>query len=85
MIRTQIQLPDELYQRAKRFAADRELSLAEIARRGLELFLDRFPASAPAPEVWKIPRIDGGGLKAALDELHDIAADDQFTRSRRRR
>jgi hypothetical protein len=39
MTRTQIQLPDELYQRAKAFAAQRELSLAEVTRRGLELFL----------------------------------------------
>lgn len=41
MTRAQIQLPDELYQRAKAFAAQRELSLAEVTRRGLELFLDR--------------------------------------------
>ncbi len=37
----QIQLPDALYQRPKAFAAQRELSLAEVARSGLELFLDR--------------------------------------------
>jgi predicted DNA-binding protein len=49
MIRTQVRLPDELYQRAKIFAAEREVSLAEITRRGLELFLDRFPES-PAPK-----------------------------------
>ena len=47
MKRTQIQLPDELYQRAKAFAAQRELSLAEVTRRGLELFLDRFPSTEP--------------------------------------
>jgi hypothetical protein len=34
MTRTQIQLPDQLYQRAKAFAAAREISLAEITRRG---------------------------------------------------
>jgi len=31
MTRTQLRLPDELYQRAKRFAAQRELSLTEVA------------------------------------------------------
>ncbi len=31
MTRAQIQLPDELYQRAKAFAAQRELSLAEVS------------------------------------------------------
>ena len=35
MTRTQIQLPDDLYQRAKEFAADREISLAELIRNGL--------------------------------------------------
>ena len=35
MIRTQIQLPDELYRRVKRLAAEREMSLAEMTRRGL--------------------------------------------------
>ena len=46
MIRTQIQLPDDLYRRAKRFGAAREMSLAEMTRRGLELLLDR---AAPGP------------------------------------
>lgn len=45
MVRPQIQLPAELYKRAKALAAARELSLAELTRRGLELFLDRFPAN----------------------------------------
>ena len=40
MTRTQIQLPDELYRRAKALAADREISLAELVRKGLEHMLD---------------------------------------------
>ena len=43
MTRTQIQLPDSLYERAKQFAAASELSLAEITRRGIELYLERYP------------------------------------------
>jgi hypothetical protein len=82
MTRAQILLPDELYQRAKRFASSRELSLAEVARRGLEQFLDRFP-EAPAAE-WQLPAVDGGGLRVALEELRDLAADDAV-RSRRAR
>ena len=61
MTRTQIQLPDELYQRAKACAAQRELSLAEVIRRGLELFLERFPRAEPAPAAWTLPRVDAGG------------------------
>ena len=81
MTRTQIQLPDELYQRAKAFAAQRELSLAEVTRRGLELFLDRFPSTGPAPSAWQLPRVDAGGIKVPLETLRDIAADDESTRS----
>jgi hypothetical protein len=81
MIRTQIQLPDELYQRAKAFAAERELSLAEIIRRGLELFLDRFPSSEPQRVGWSLPKIDGGGIKIPLESLRDLVADDEAERS----
>ncbi len=80
MIRTQIQLPDELYQRVKIFAAEREVSLAEITRRGLELFLDRFPES-PAPKgAWKLPKVDGGGIQVPLKVLHEITARDEELR-----
>lgn len=85
MPRTQIQLPDELYRRAKNFAAERELSLAEITRRGLELFLDRFPESAPRPAKWQLPRVNGGGIKVPLAKLRDMTADDETVRSSRRR
>ncbi len=81
MTRTQIQLPDELYQRAKAFAAQRELSLAEVTRRGLELFLDRFPSTEPAPGAWTLPRVDAGGIKVPLETFRDIAADDESKRS----
>lgn len=84
MTRTQIQLPDELYQRAKRFAAKRELSLAEMTRRGLELFLDRYPDEEPSSIEWKLPMVKGGGLKVPLDQLHEAAANDQTRGGKRR-
>jgi len=36
MIKTQIQLPNELYEEVKRVAREREMSLAEVLRRGAE-------------------------------------------------
>jgi hypothetical protein len=80
MIRTQIQLPDELYQRARIFAAEREVSLAEITRRGLELLLDRFPESPAPKRVWKLPLVDGGGIQVPLKVLHEIAAKEEELR-----
>lgn len=81
MRRTQIQLPDELYQRAKTFAAQREISLAEVTRRGLELFLDRFPSTDPAHRAWALPRVDAGGIKVPLEALRDIATDNECNRT----
>jgi hypothetical protein len=66
-----IQLPDELYRRAKQFAAEREMSLAEVAKRGLELLLDHYPSEVT--QRWQLPEVNGGGLKIPLDRLHEIA------------
>ena len=84
MTRTQIQLPDELYQRAKRVAAERELSLAEMTRRGLELFLARFSDKPGSKAPWRLPVVNGGGIKVPLAKLRDITADDEATRGIRR-
>ena len=84
MIRTQIQLPDELYRRAKRFAAQREMSLAEMTRRGLELLLERYPTPGTTKAAWKLPTLNGGGLKVPLKRLRELAVEDEETRSIRR-
>ena len=55
MVRTQIQLPDEVYARAKRFCKAREMSLAELARRGVEMVLDLYPAAEELPVTWDVP------------------------------
>ncbi len=81
MTRTQLQLPDELYQRAKRFAAERELSLTEVARRGLEEYLDKFPGQPMPKAKWKLPKVSGGPTKVPLSMLHDISFEDEANRS----
>ena len=85
MTRTQIQLPDELYKRAKDFAAKRELSLAELTRRGLELFLARFSDEPSAPARRSLPKVRAGGIKVPLEQLHDLSDQDESTRSVRRK
>ena len=47
MVKTQIQIPDELYRRVKRLAEAQEWTLAETLRRGAELLL----ASRPLPRA----------------------------------
>jgi len=46
MIKTQIQLPDELYRRVKAFAEQREWSLAETFRRAVEQMFERYPSTS---------------------------------------
>jgi hypothetical protein len=55
MTRTQIQLPDALYEQAKRLAAAREISLAELVRRGLEYMLAVSAPAAGARSPWELP------------------------------
>lgn len=81
MTRTQIQLPDELYERAKTFAATREISLAEMTRRGLELFLARFPEEVASKKAWKLPTVRSGGIKVPLEKVKDLARDEEVVRS----
>jgi hypothetical protein len=81
MTRTQIHLPDALYHRVKLLCSEREMTLAEAARRGMELLLERYAPPSPAPRVaWQLPKINGGGIRVPLEELKNVAASDQETR-----
>ena len=52
MIKTQIQLPDDLYKEVKELARSKELSIAEICRRGLEYMLSLYPVETNRKEKW---------------------------------
>ena len=43
MTRTQIQLPEPLFRRLKRIAGERDWSLAELVRRGMEAYVQTCP------------------------------------------
>ena len=75
MIKTQIQLPEDLYRRAKQFAAQREWSLAETFRRSIEEMFDRYPArwdsadwAPPTPRVLGCRPLDVDALKRLAQE-----------------
>ncbi len=61
MIRTQIQLPDELYRLARQTAERKEISLAELVRRGLEYIIAVSPAPVSEKRVWRLPTVALGG------------------------
>ena len=71
MVRTQIQLPDEVYARARQVARAKEISLAELARRGIEAILDQYPPPEVIRAEWTPPRVRSGGVKVPLDRLKD--------------
>ena len=66
MIRTQVQIPDNLYDTAKRLAGRMEISLTELVRRGLEYMVS---VSSPA---------DSARTKWSLPPAHDLGAADPF-------
>ena len=56
MIRTQIQLPDETFARARKLCEAREISLAELARRGIEYMLAVYTSDPDANRQWQPPK-----------------------------
>ena len=60
MLRTQIQLPEPLFQQLKRIAEQRDWSLAELVRRGMEVYVQTCPG--PVGEIgWTMPVLRGSG------------------------
>lgn len=55
MIKTQIQLPDLLYREAKRLAEEKQISFAEVVRRGLEEIIRHHPPRRALGEEWRPP------------------------------
>jgi hypothetical protein len=87
MVRTQIQLPDAVYARARRVAKAKEISLAELARRGIETILDQYPAPELIGADWTPPKVRSGGVKVPLERLKDygeVEATSHEQKARRR-
>ena len=67
MIRTQIQLPDEVFARARKLCEAREISLAELARRGIEYILGVYSREPGGEEDWQPPKPRRLGWKGLSD------------------
>lgn len=80
MIKTQIQLPDCLYREARRVAREREMSLAEVMRRGVEYITRVYPPLISSHErAWHIPKAVHTQLRqgVTLEVLRNLAAEDE--------
>lgn len=56
MKRTQVQLPDWLFSAAHDLAVAKEISLAELVRRGLEYMLAVTPGAKTPSKEWELPQ-----------------------------
>ena len=77
MVRVQIQLPDNFYHHAKQFAAASELSLAEVTRRGIELYLDRYVPPQLVRSGWQLPTASLGKSRIPLENLRAFLASEE--------
>jgi hypothetical protein len=88
MTRTQIQLPDDVCVRARKVCESREISLAELARRGIEYILGVY-ATPGRDGDWQPPKPQRLGWKGLSDaEIKEqaqlTATEAAFTRRRRK-
>ncbi|MEY5010664.1 MAG: hypothetical protein RLZZ253_1803 [Verrucomicrobiota bacterium] len=77
MVRAQIQLPDELFARAKKLCAAREISLAELARRGIEYTSNVY--AQEADPGWQLPTPRSLGWRGLTDDELKVQARPIYT------
>jgi hypothetical protein len=74
MKRTQIQLPDSLYDRLKNFARSQETTLSDVLRRAGEYLLSIHPEPVSDSGNWRPPpAVDIGSFRAAESEWRNLA------------
>ena len=77
MVKTQIQIPDELYRDLKRLAKRKEWSLAETLRRGGEQILEMYPDQVTKSHNWAPPAPQNVGWKdLSAADMHRLAVED---------
>ena len=55
MVRVQIQLPEPLAEQLKDIAGVRDISFAELCRRGLERYATQLAPEVPKETAWEFP------------------------------
>ncbi len=83
MQRTQIQLPEPLFRQVKQIAEARDWSVAELVRRGIEAYVQTFPATLQKAN-WAMPVLRGSGGHLQDPAAVNAEADAIQARSARR-
>lgn len=68
MVRTQIQLPDDVFAKAKKLCEAREISLDELTRRGIEAMLSVYAKEHGSADEWQPPKPRNLGWMGLSDE-----------------
>ena len=68
MVKTQVQIPDNLFRAAKRLPAENEMSFAEVVRRGLEEIIRHHPPGRTRGKNWVLPPSHDLGPALAAEE-----------------
>jgi hypothetical protein len=77
MIKTQVQIPDELFRKAKAVAATKEWSFAEVVRRGLEYMTSVNQPDRVSGEDWSLPGpYDLGPFRAPEEKWTELVHED---------
>jgi len=78
MIRTQIYLPDELYNELKLIAADRKDKFSDLIREGARLVIKKKTRKQSKTDLWKefIGAIKGGPKKSGQELIDDYYKND---------
>ena len=73
MIKTQVQIPEHLYEEARRISREYEMSFAEVVRRGLERMAPAYPPRKQRGK-WSLPKPrDLGCRPLTAEQLRDTA------------
>lgn len=70
MVKTQIQIPDRLYRKAKAIAAAREISFAEVVRRGMEYVTTVYGEAEPEKKGRRLPVLPKENFAEGIDRIN---------------
>lgn len=74
MKRTQVQLPDPLYEEVKRVARGQDWSITEVLRQGAEYIVRLYPADKASRDRWEPPRpLHLGRFRAPPEQWRELA------------
>lgn len=74
MVRTQIQIPDDLYRQLKRIAEAKEWSLAEVIRRGAEYAVQVYGHATSSGKNWAPPQPRPlGQFRTPVEQWRELA------------